>query len=491
MTEPHELGDAAREAGGRAARNTAVRAAGEIIGKVASLVLFAFMARELGQSEVGVFVFAFAFLQIATMPIDLGFDRWILRQIAADRASLDRLFFNVLAAKLVLAGPVLAASVGVAALLGYGGESLLTVLALAGGFVFDALSRTLWHLFMALERQGLVAACVIVQRFAAAGLGLAVLFAGYGVVEVALTYTAGAAAGFVVGFALLARRIGIPRRDVVPGTWSAMARASLPFGLADVLTIALFKLDAVLLSILATDAAVGRYGAAYRLFESPFFLTFALSGAFAAMYTYLGPHTEPSIRAVFGRSIKFALALLIPCAVGFAMLAGPLVRLFFGDGFSEAADPLRLLAPAIVGLGVVNLSSSLVVSRRDPRAIVRVTGAALALNIALNLLLIPPYAENGAAAAMLVTEMVFAGWVLWMAARVVDGLYWRRILPGPLVAGACMAAAMIPVSGSVVAGSAVGVAVYAVVLLALERIVSPADLEFARSMFRRRGAAPA
>lgn len=484
MTQPPPPGEAARATGTRAARNTAIRAVGEIVGKLASLLLFAVMARKLGEAEVGVFVFAFAFLQIASMPIDLGFDRWMLRQVAADRSSVNALFFNILATKLALSGPVLFVAIGLAAVLGYGGEALVTVIALSAGFVFDAMSRTVWHLFMAVERSSLLAVSVIAQRFSAAALGLAVLFAGYGVVAVALTYTAGAAAGLVVGAVLLTREVGMPERRITPGAWRALAAGSLPFAIADVLTITLFKLDAVLLSLLTNDAAVGRYGAAYRLFESPFFLTFALAGAFAAMYTYLGPDTEPSIRAVFGRSIKFALALLIPCAVAFAVLAEPLTRLFFGDGFAAAAEPLRILAPAIVGLGIVSLSSSLIVSRRDPRTIVRITGAAVALNVVLNFLLIPPYEENGAAAAMLVTEMVFAGYVLWAAARVVDGLYWRRILPSPLLAGAAMAGAMTPLSGSLVWGSIVGLTAYAAVLLLVERVVSPADLEFARSMIR-------
>ena len=62
---------------------------------------------------------------------------------------------------------------------------------------------------------------------------------------------------------------------------------SLPFGLQDLFSVMLFRLDTVILSLMATQAAVGRYGAAYRLFEATLFITYALMGAFV-----LGFHTS-------------------------------------------------------------------------------------------------------------------------------------------------------------------------------------------------------
>ena len=51
---PHDPRPPAR----RVARNTGLRAAAEIVGKLASLVLFAYIARELGEGTLGDFVFA-------------------------------------------------------------------------------------------------------------------------------------------------------------------------------------------------------------------------------------------------------------------------------------------------------------------------------------------------------------------------------------------------------------------------------------------------
>ena len=472
-------------AGERAARNTAVRAAAEVVAKLASLALFAVLARETGASGLGAFVFAFAFLQIAMVPLDLGYDRWLVRRIAEDRAAgSERLLADVLAIKLVTAIPVAALTVAALAALGYGDQARETTYALAGGVLFESLARSVFAVFTAHERGELLAVSLIVQRIANAGLGIAALAAGYGVVTVAAAYTVGGALGFAVAWLLLVKRFrGLRLRPA--GGWAALSRASIPFGIQDVFSTALFRLDAVILSLIATQAAVGLYGAAWRLFEATFFVSIALAGAFAAMYTYLGPDTEPDVRSVFQRSVKLALASLLPIAVVFATLADPVIRAVFGDGLEGAGDPLRILAPCVVLLGVVTLAVALYVARLDPKPMVRVTGAMAAFNVVLCLVLIPPLEEVGAAWAMLATEVAYCVLSLAMAARLVNGLDWSSMLAGPAAAGVAMAAVALALDAPLAVVLAASTAAYLFVLVIVEWRFSRADFDFAARMLRR------
>ena len=68
----------ARAAGERAMLNTAYRSGGEIVGRFASLLLFAQAGRSLGQTGLGAFVFALVFTGIVMIPINLGLDRYTL-----------------------------------------------------------------------------------------------------------------------------------------------------------------------------------------------------------------------------------------------------------------------------------------------------------------------------------------------------------------------------------------------------------------------------
>jgi len=483
--EPGDL-SASHRAGVRALKNTTVRAAGEIVGKVATFALFAVLARAAGESDLGAFVFAFAFLQIAMIPIALGCDSYMLRQIAKDHSAADRLFWNVIALKLTLALPVL--GVAYAVLEGVSGSATTrdTVIALAPGLLIDLVTKSLNSVFNARERGMLLAVNLVVQRVVTAAIGIAALAAGYGVVTVAAVYSIGAALGLATAATMLARNLGVPRRSIDVSTWRGLTKLSFPFALQDIFGVLLFKLDAVILAALAAEAAVGRYGAAYRLLESTLFIAWALNGAFAAMYAYLQRDSEPPISAVFQRSIKAGLVVLTPVALAFGLLAEPIMRVAFGADFADGAAALRLLAPVVVLLGVVTLCTSLIVSRLSPRTMVKLTASMVALNVALNFALIPAYDESGAAAAMLVTEGVFVVLAMYVSAREVGGIDFRSMLGAPAAGGVAMAAVLVLLGSLPALALAAGTVVYAVGYLAVERVVSPDDLAFLRTVLLRR-----
>jgi O-antigen/teichoic acid export membrane protein len=476
----------AQRAGERAVKNTAVRAVAEIVGKLASLVVFAFLARAVGPSGLGTFVLALAWAQIPIAPVGLGIDRYLLRRVAKDRSVLGDFLFNALALKLSRSIPVIAASLLVLTLVDYDAETRQAVYILTAGVLLDSLARTLTSVFNAFERGALVATTIVAQRLVAAALGLAALAAGFGVLAVCVTFSIGAAVRLALSLALMKRDIGIPAASFPAAARRELRSRSAPFAVQDIFGLVLAKVDVVILSFLASDAAVGVYGAAYRLFEATSFLSSSLLGAFSAQYTYLGPDTRPTVGGVFQRSLKLSLSLLVPCAVAFAVLASPLCRMFFGAELEAAADPLRILAPVVVLFGLVVLSTSLIVSRRNPMTIVVTVGAIALLNVALNLALIPSYEETGAATAMLISEVVFACVLLTIAIRTVGGIDWRQTLAAPVTGGAAMAAAMAPLHDLLAAAVAAGSVAYLGVYVFVERLVSPGDLDFAVRMLRGR-----
>lgn len=479
--------DRTRMVGERAIANTLYRSTGEIVGRLASFALFAVVARRLGENGLGAFVLAIAFLGLVMVAVDLGLDRYMLRAIAREREAVNHLFFNVLALKLTLAVPLFALGLLGMHVLGYSAQAQQTALALSPGVFFDSVARTQSSLFAAHERGGPPSLADAVQRVCSAGLGIGALQAGYGIVAVGVAYSAGSLIGVVIGFALLRLTIGLPARAFSHRRWRALAGHSVPFAAQDIFTVLLARMDTLLLSLFATQAAVGRYGAAYRLFESTFFVTYALTAAFAAMYTYLGPDSEPPLRFVFQRSIKLAVVLLTPLAVAFAVFASPICQLIYGATFSSAAAPLRILSSGVVLMSVVTLSVSLLVSRENPRRMIALTAIIAAVNVALNLILIPLYSDVGAAAAMLATEVIYVAWVMHRAYRAVrGGIQWRSTLTGALTAGTGMAATGLLLHANLAAALAAGGVVYLVLLVFIERLLSPVDVAFAVGIVRRR-----
>ncbi len=474
----------AESAAKRALGNTAVRAAAEITGKLATLALYAGIARATGASGLGVFVLAASFAELGLVIVDLGLDRYMTREVARDPERRLRLFSDVLALKLTLLVPVAAGMMLLSIVLDYDGQTRAAVALLIAGFAIDSLARTVFGLFTAYERGRPVATVVLVQRTVTAALGLTALAVGFGIVTVAGAYVAGAATGLLCGALLLRRSIGMPPWSPDPARWARLASRSLPFALEGVFMLVLFRLDAVILGQLSTDVEVGRYGAAYRMFEATLFIPFAMVAAFAAMYAYLGSTTTPTLAYVFERSIKFAIACLLPVGIIFGVFAEPLLTTIFGDELAAAAEPLRLLAPAVPLIGVVTLCIALVVSRGRSQGIIALTAVIAALNVGLNLALIPANGANGAALAMLVSEGLFAAAALVISARRIGGMALGATFGAPLLAGAAMLSVVLALGSPALVTAPIGLLVYGAVLLATERVASPEDFDFAARLAR-------
>jgi O-antigen/teichoic acid export membrane protein len=465
--------------------NTIYRGVAEIVGRMASLLLFAVAARTVGQAGLGAFVFGIAFVQLVMLPVNLGLDRYLLRVTALEHQAADRLFFNVLALKLVIAAPAFAVALLALHFASYNHLAQALAWSLVPGTMADSTARSQLAVFSAHERAGPPAIADAFQRVCSAALGILGLKLGYGAIVVGISYSAGSVIGVIAGFVLLARTVGVPARRVSRRVWRALAAASIQFGVQDFFAAMLARVDTLMLSLIATQAAVGRYGAAYRLFESTFLVAIALAGAFSAMYTYLDRHTSPPLGIMFERSLKLGFVSLMPVAVAFTALGAPICRLIYGPSFATAGVPLQILGPGVVLYCVVDLTVSLRLAREDPGRMVPLAAAMAAINIALNLILIPRYGDGGAAAAMVFTLAVYSITMGAAANRVVGGLHWVRTCAGPVCAAAAMAGVTLALRGSVWTTLGAGLAVYLGTLVVIERLVSPVDVASATQMLRR------
>ena len=148
------------------------------------------------------------------------------------------------------------------------------------------------------------------------------------------------------------------------------------------------------------------------------------------------------------------------------MLAPWLVRLLATPEFYEGSRVVGVLAFATVAYGAYVVMAIGVGRARRTQFNWVITGLAAALNVALNLVLIPPYGMMGAAVATAGAYALMFALMTWYAQRVFPTPYqWRRVLT------AAGAAVVLLVAGKLVDGG-LGVAIalalgYPLVLLPL------------------------
>jgi O-antigen/teichoic acid export membrane protein len=479
-------------AGRRILVNTAFRAAGDLVSKLASIALYVVMARRLGDAPFGVFTFAFSLVTLVTALGDLGQTDVLVREVARDRDRVHGYFGDTVALKLLLSVPALAIAIGGVFAVGAPTETRLVVTLIGTAVVAELLMDTSFGVFQAFERQSLTAVVLIAQRTLTSAAGIVALLLGADVVTVSAVYLAGAILALVLSLSLVERRVVRVGFHPTPARWGRLMRAAVPIGLTTVFWTVLSRVDTSMLAAYRSDAVVGNYGAAYRLLESTLFLSWSVGSAVFPVLSRLGRATSPPAGLVYERSVKLLLSLTVPLAVGAAVLADGVIEMLYGPGFSSAADALRLLAPAIALYPVSYVAGILLISQDRQVATTITYGVIAAENVLLNLALIPRFSLYGAAAGTSISELLIVAALVWAAAGPAGPVRWGRATAGPLVAGAAAAVTMFALRGvGVVPAALAGSTIYALALLGFERLSYPGDLRSLREIVRgRSGALP-
>ena len=170
------------------------------------------------------------------------------------------------------------------------------------------------------------------------------------------------------------------------------------------------------------------------------------------------------------RAYSFVLTYIVVItswmALGLGVLAPWLVRLLTTPSFYSAERVVAPLAFAAAAFGAYIVVVIGIGRARKTRSNWVITGAACVLNVALNLLLIPPYGMVGAAIATIGAYATLFVGMAWRAQRIYPVPYqWRRVATA---AGVAIALTVVGrVTDPPLAAAIVVVAVYPLVLLPL------------------------
>jgi O-antigen/teichoic acid export membrane protein len=216
----------------------------------------------------------------------------------------------------------------------------------------------------------------------------------------------GVSATAVYGLGLLRRRYELASPAGVrppPGLARAAFAEALPLWLATLLSLLYFKGDVVILKIFSTDAEIGAYSAAYKVFEG---LMIVPAVVLAATFTPLARLKDDPDRQRRWEGGVVVVLLLLGGLVGAGVYAqsARIVGLVYRGGFARAVPSLRVLAGALPILFLNFGLTHFLIARDLERRNLAFAGIMLVVNVAANLLLVPPLAGPGAAWATLITE---------------------------------------------------------------------------------------
>lgn len=396
------------------------------------------------------------------------------------------MFWQSVVLKLGAGLPILALVTSVAIVSGDGSTVVLSVALIGVSNLIDVVAQSPHAVLRGVEDMGPPARALVLESLVVVVLGgasLAIL--GGTLIALSAVYVIASIVALAYIWAILNRRGFRPRRYGNTRGIAWLGKAAIPTGITSVFGYALGRIDAVILSAVTNKPrVVGLYGGAYRIFEATLFLSWALGLAVYPLMSRL-PRRSESLRRVFEVSSMAAAALTVPIGMLMALYGQTIVDDAFGKGFAGGGSATRILGVAAALYGVYTIAAMTLAAQDRQQAFPAISAVVLALNIGLNLILIPIMSLRGAAIAMAVSQLVLTGLMLRLVSQVTDSFSFLRIFGACGVGVATMALVAVTL-GSGPFSLLVSAVVYTVVFLSIEWRLHREDLIlFSRALGRR------
>ena len=374
---------------------------GNVVAAGFSFVVSVYLARYLGPGEYGRYSVVFAYLSMFHVVAGAGIDTILIREL-----SIDPERKNLLASQAILLRSLLSLSaVGISWLIlpffGYDDDVRTWVHIASLGLLFGVRS-TVAALFQASLR---VADYALPELALAILFNLALLLAIIGRVPVAfLIVLQTANLGFLlVAFFVVARvRMELRLRLVIDlPICRRLLSEALPIFFTGFFISVMFRIDQLLVYRILGSTSLGMYSAVVRIAEALNMIPVIYVTVVYPIMCSAHASSREYFLKVYRRSMKYMAAIIVPLAFGATLLSGNIVQTIYGAGFVPASRAFALLMWAEVFVFLGTIFGNAFNAMGMQRYIMIYSGVGTAVNIILNLLLIPRYGITGAAIATL------------------------------------------------------------------------------------------
>jgi len=393
------------------------------------LILLILAGRYLGDVNYGIFTFSLAFIFVIEVFTDFGLSELSQRSVARDKDLALKYLGNLLVWKLIVSVVVFIVLFLTINLLKSSPETRFTVYLLGFANILRSFKSTCRAFFRAFERFGLDCLTMYIERSALLAVGIIVLILGGGLISFALVFVVVRVFDLALTFGILNWKIVkiVPKFNFT--FLKNLQIEALPFGLFFVIITLYSYVDTVMLSFIRTDAEVGWYNAAYKIYEGLIVFPFIIGVVLYPRLSQLFVLNKKAHFLLSSRAAKYMFVISLPILICGILLSKNIINTLFGEGFQNSVDALQILLVGVVFVFQIRLFQ-IILNSIDKQKIVMYVGlTGLIVNVFLNLLLIPRYGFKGAAATTVMSElMVFGIYYFYLCRSYFKTSIWKLSL---------------------------------------------------------------
>ena len=281
---------------------------------------------------------------------------------------------------------------------------------LAFGSTFAILTPRMLGFLQGLQKIRELAAVNLAQSITRHVVGIGLLYLGWGLFGVAYGWLVGFLVGVFAGLILTYKFLGAFEK---PHPVKPLINYSYPLYISSVLGFVALWVDQLFILPYMGEAGLGVYGWAVQAAAIPNLISVSIVTAlFPQLSELYAKRGADSLREAFHVSARYGVLIGFPMFVGLATLANPVMAVFAGIEYAEAASPLTIiclaLLPAAFGVGI---SPTLLTLERT-KTVALVTLIAISSNATISYISL----------AHLRLGMIGPAWARFLAALVAFGL---------------------------------------------------------------------
>ena len=379
-------------------RDLGMLVGGQVTAKLIGLLAFAYLARILDPDSYGEVEFVAGLAGLFAMVVDLGLSTIGVRRAAAapeKRGELAAQIFLIRLAVAIVSGLIMVVGVNV-----FSGSPALHGLVLL--YAISLLAGACYQEWL-LQSAGLMRQVALAQVLRMSTFLAAILLLVHGIADTVLVGASEIAAVLVAA----AYALRVQSRKIAPlRFWTrfdagSLIREALPVALGTMIWSAAQYVPLFLMGALVGGAGVGFFAGANRLAASIATFSFVYHFNLYATASRLARESAQALTTVMRSSFRATAWATIGGALVVSLAATPIMTVIFGRDFGSAATSLAILiwtVPMMFLAGHVRWS--LILAHAEVE-VFRSQVAGLLTVVVLGLVLVPTYAETGAAAAAL------------------------------------------------------------------------------------------
>jgi O-antigen/teichoic acid export membrane protein len=452
--------------------NTATMLLAQGYGLAVGGVLAVIAARTFSVETFGEYSIALAMIGIFGLLAEAGIGFLAVRRFGEEPTREQQVLAVALSAEVLTGTAAVILSFPVALAFGYS-ASVVGLLAIGAGVIFGrGFLSPLDALFQARRIWGYAAIVTAGLWTVTLATGLAVLMAGAGPAGLVAASVAGYAVAAVLAVFLVRVKTGV--RIQLSMAWRSVlsfVRLAVPVGIVGSIAVVYQRVDVLLISVLDTTEGVAFYSVALTLVQLASVIPSIVGGAFFPVLNQeLRTNADQAYRS-FNLLARIFVVFGVPVGLVLAFAGSDLITLLFGEAYEGSSTAVTILAATATLTFFQQLFWYGMLAVYRERSALGVMAGGLVVNVVLNIALIPPYGIEGAAAALLITDVVIIGWLGTLLHRRHIPLAAGRLLALPSVASViAVGCGLLALAVGDVAAAAAATVVFAGILIAVQYI---------------------